>query len=164
EFNRTYQMRNKLDHVDFNILNILAENAQTPYTDVAKKLIISPGTVHMRMRKMREMGLITGATLSLDYAKMGWKMTIFLGIFLSEINLFKKVMKKLNEIEEVVKIHHVTGKYDIFIKMHARDSFHYKQVYQDEILSITGIRGIESFISIEENVERHIQFTEVIED
>jgi Lrp/AsnC family transcriptional regulator for asnA, asnC and gidA len=157
-------MRNKLDHVDFNILNILAENAQTPYTDVAKKLLISPGTVHMRIRKMREMGLITGATLSLDYAKMGWKMTIFLGIFLSEINLFKKVMKKLNEIEEVVKIHHVTGKYDIFIKMHARDSFHYKQVYQDEILSITGIRGIESFISIEENVERHIQFTEVIED
>ena len=157
-------MRNKLDHVDFNILNILAENAQTPYTDVAKKLIISPGTVHMRMRKMREMGLITGATLSLDYAKMGWKMTIFLGIFLSEINLFKKVMKKLNEIEEVVKIHHVTGKYDIFIKMHARDSFHYKQVYQDEILSITGIRGIESFISIELNVERHIQFNEVIED
>ncbi len=157
-------MRNKLDHVDFNILNILAENAQTPYTDVAKKLIISPGTVHMRMRKMKEMGLITGATLSLDYAKMGWKMTIFLGIFLSEINLFKKVMKKLNEIEEVVKIHHVTGKYDIFIKMHARDSFHYKQVYQDEILSIKGIRGIESFISIEENVERHIQFNEVLED
>ena len=157
-------MRNKLDHVDFNILNILAENAQTPYTDVAKKLIISPGTVHMRMRKMKEMGLITGATLSLDYAKMGWKMTIFLGIFLSEINLFKKVMKKLNEFEEVVNIHHVTGKYDIFIKMHARDSFHYKQVYQDEILSIKGIRGIESFISIEENVERHIQFNEVLED
>ncbi|CAN0603931.1 unnamed protein product, partial [Ectocarpus sp. 12 AP-2014] len=50
-------MRNKLDHVDFSILNILAENAQTPYTDVAKKLIVSPGTVHMRMRKMREMGL-----------------------------------------------------------------------------------------------------------
>lgn len=151
-------MKNKLDHVDFNILNILADNAQTPYTDVAKKLIISPGTVHMRMRKMRDMGLITGATLSLDYAKMGWKMTIFLGIFLSEISLFKKVMEQLNGIEEVVKIHHVTGKYDVFIKMHARDSNHYKQVYQDEILSITGIRGIESFISIEENVERHIQF------
>ncbi|WP_405380097.1 Lrp/AsnC family transcriptional regulator [Maribacter sp. LLG6340-A2] len=154
-------MRNKLDQVDFNILNILADNAQTAYTDVAKELTISPGTVHMRMRKMREMGLITGATLTLDYAKMGWKMTIFLGIFLSEISLFKSVMKKLNDIEEVVKIHHVTGKYDIFIKMHARDSNHYKQVYQDEILSVAGIRGIESFISIEEKVERHIQFIEL---
>ncbi|MDO1513358.1 Lrp/AsnC ligand binding domain-containing protein [Maribacter confluentis] len=154
-------MRNKLDQVDFNILNILADNAQTAYTDVAKQLTISPGTVHMRMRKMRDMGLITGATLTLDYAKMGWKMTIFLGIFLSEISLFKSVMKKLNDIEEVVKIHHVTGKYDIFIKMHARDSNHYKQVYQDEILSVAGIRGIESFISIEEKVERHIQFIEL---
>lgn len=154
-------MRNKLDQVDFNILNIMADNAQTPYTDVAKKLIISPGTVHMRMRKMRDMGLITGSTLSMDYAKMGWKMTIFLGIFLSEISLFKKVMKKLNAINEVVKIHHVTGKYDIFIKLHARDSNHYKKVYQDQILGIAGIRGIESFISIEENVERHLQFIEV---
>lgn len=151
-------MRNKLDHVDFSILNILADNAQTPYTEVAKKLIISPGTVHMRIRKMKDMGLITGAALSLDYAVMGWKMTIFLGIFLSEIGLFKKVMQKLRNIEEVVKIHHVTGKYDIFIKMHARDSNHYKKVYQDDILGITGIRGIESFISIEENLERHIQF------
>ncbi len=151
-------MRNKLDQVDFSILNILADNAQTPYTEVAKKLIISPGTVHMRIRKMKDMGLITGAALSLDYAVMGWKMTIFLGIFLSEIGLFKKVMQKLRNIEEVVKIHHVTGKYDIFIKMHARDSNHYKKVYQDDILGISGIRGIESFISIEENLERHIQF------
>lgn len=154
-------MRNKLDQVDFSILNILADNAQTPYTDVAKKLEVSPGTVHMRMRKMRDMGLITGSTLSMDYAKMGWKMTIFLGVFLSEISLFKMVMQKLNEITEVVKIHHVTGKYDIFIKMHARDSNHYKQIYQDEILAIAGIRGIESFISIEENLERHIQFVEI---
>ena len=153
-------MKNKLDHVDFNILNILADNSQTSYTDVAKKLIISPGTVHMRMRKMRDIGLITGATLSLDYSKMGWNMTIFLGIFLSEISLFKKVMKKLKLIEEVVKIHHVSGKYDIFIKMHARDSYHYRQVYQDSILSISGIRGVESFISIEENLKRHISFTE----
>lgn len=151
-------MRNKLDQVDFSILNILADNAQTPYTEVAKKLIISPGTVHMRIRKMKDMGLITGAALSLDYTVMGWKMTIFLGIFLSEIGLFKKVMQKLRNIEEVVKIHHVTGKYDIFIKMHARDSNHYKKVYQDDILGISGIRGIESFISIEENLERHIQF------
>lgn len=153
-------MKNKLDHVDFNILNILAENAQTPYTEVAKQLIISPGTVHMRMKKMRDLGLITGATLSLDYAKMGWKMTIFLGIFLSEVSRFKEVMEKLGVIEEVVRIHHVTGKYDIFLKMHAKDSNHYKQVYQDEVLVISGIRGIESFISIEENLGRHIQFVE----
>ena len=48
-------MRNKLDQVDFSILNILAENAQTPYTDVAKQLIVSPGTVHMRIRKMKRL-------------------------------------------------------------------------------------------------------------
>ena len=61
-------------------------------------------------------------------------------------------------VGEVVKVHHVTGKYDIFVKMHARDSIHYRQIYQDSILTIKGIKGIESFISVEENLSRHIYF------
>ena len=153
-------MKNKLDHVDFRILTILAEDAQTPYTEVAKKLIISPGTVHLRMRKMRDLGLIVGATLNLDYSKIDWKLTVFLGIYLTESTLYKEVITKLMEVKEVVQIHHVTGKYDIFIKMHAKDSIHYREVYQDFILTITGIKAVESFISVQENITRHIEFKE----
>ncbi|PIB38748.1 Lrp/AsnC family transcriptional regulator [Maribacter sp. 4G9] len=151
-------MKNRLDQVDFEILNILTQDAQTPYTEVAKRMIISPGTVHARMRKMKELGLIVGATLNLDYSKMDWKLTIFLGIYLTESTLYKEVITNLMRVGEVVKVHHVTGKYDIFVKMHARDSIHYRQIYQDSILMIKGIKGIESFISVEENLSRHIYF------
>lgn len=151
-------MKNRLDQVDFEILNILTQDAQTPYTEVAKRMIISPGTVHARMRKMKELGLIVGATLNLDYSKMDWKLTIFLGIYLTESTLYKEVITDLLMVGEVVKVHHVTGKYDIFVKMHARDSIHYRQIYQDSILTIKGIKGIESFISVEENLSRHIYF------
>lgn len=151
-------MKNKLDQVDYKIISILSEDAQLPYTEVAKKLIVSPGTIHSRVRKMREMGLITGASLNLDYANIGWKLTVFLGIYLSQSSLYKQVMDDLIKINEVVKIHHTTGKYDIFIKMHTRDSMHYREVYQDQILSIEGIKGVESFISVEEKLSRHIQF------
>ncbi|MGB3152912.1 MAG: Lrp/AsnC ligand binding domain-containing protein [Maribacter sp.] len=153
-------MKNKLDNVDFSILSILTEDAQTPYTEVAKRLIISPGTVHARMKKMRDLGLIIGATLNVDYAKMDWKFTVFLGIDLIISTQYKQVISSLMMVKEVVKIHHVTGKYDIFIKMHAKDSQHYRAVYQDEILTIDGIKGIESFISVEQNLTRHIQFLE----
>lgn len=153
-------MKNKLDQVDFRILTILAEDAQTPYTEVAKRLIISPGTVHLRMRKMRDLGLIRGTTLNLDYSRMGWKFTVFLGIYLTQSTLYKQVIADLIAVKEVVKVHHVTGKYDIFIKMHAKDSIHYREVYQDSILTIEGIKGIESFISVEENLTRHIEFKE----
>ncbi|HEA19369.1 hypothetical protein LCGC14_1813060 [marine sediment metagenome] len=152
-------MKDKLDLVDHQILTLLSGDAQMPYTEVAKRAGISPGTVHMRTRKMKNLGVIKGATLNLDYSKMGWKMTVFLGIFLRESNLYKVVMEELSKVREVVKIHHSTGKYDIFIKLHARDSLHYRNLYQESILTIEGIRGIESFMSVEENMDRHISFT-----
>ena len=151
-------MKNKIDEVDNKILGLLSDNAQMPYTEVAKRLVISPGTVHARINKMKNLGVIKGATLSLDYSKIGWKMTIFLGIYLRETMLYKQVIKQLEEVNEVVKIHHSTGKYDVFVKMHAKDSLHYRQIYQDSILTINGIKGIESFMSIEENMSRHINF------
>ncbi|MDO6519755.1 Lrp/AsnC family transcriptional regulator [Zobellia uliginosa] len=151
-------MRDKLDGVDHKILTLLSDDAQMPYTEVAKRAGISPGTVHMRTRKMKNMGVIKGATLSLDYSKMGYKMTVFLGIYLRESFLYRTVMDELAKIREVVKIHHSTGKYDIFIKVHAKDSLHYRNLYQESILTIEGIRGIESFISVEEKMSRHIDF------
>ncbi len=151
-------MKNKLDQVDFHILSILTDNAQTAYTEVAKQLIISPGTVHARMKKMREMGLVVGASLNLDYAVMGWKFTVFLGIYLTKSTLYKEVIAELVNIKEVVKVHHVSGKYDIFIKLHTKDSIHYRDIFQNKILTINGIKGVESFISVEQNLNRHIDF------
>jgi len=151
-------MKNKLDEVDYVILSLLSENAQMAYTEVAKRATISPGTVHMRMKKMRGLGVVNGATLDLDYMKIGWELTIFLGIYLRESSLFKKVIKQLEKVSEVVKIHHTTGKYDVFVKMHAKDSIHYREVYQENILTIKGIREVESFISVEQNLNRHIEF------
>jgi Lrp/AsnC family transcriptional regulator for asnA, asnC and gidA len=151
-------MKDKLDTVDYTLLKILSECAQMPFTEVAKKANISPGTVHMRIKKMKDLEIINGATLSIDYAKMDWNLTMFLGIFLKEIGLYKLVIEQLKRIPEVVQINHTTGKYDIFVKMHAKDSEHYRQVYQNAILTISGISAIESFISIEENVNRHISF------
>ena len=151
-------MKNKLDDVDYKVLELLSNNAQLQYTEVAKLVGVSSGTVHSRINKMKSLGLIKGATLSLDYSVIGWQMTVFLGIYLREAILYREVIKDLNKVPEIVKIHHSTGKYDVFVKMHAKDSLHYRQVYQEEVLSIKGIKGVESFISVEENLCRHISF------
>ena len=151
-------MKNRVDDVDFKILGLLSDNAQMPYTEVAKRLGVSPGTIHARTKKMKTLGIIKGATLNLDYSIIGWKMTVFLGVFLRETILYKQVIEELQNVPEIVKIHHSTGKYDIFAKMHARDSIHYRRVYQESVLTIKGIKGIETFMSVEENMSRHIRF------
>ncbi len=62
----------RLDEVDHQILDMLIDNTRTPFTDIAKKLLISAGTVHVRVKKMEEAGIIKGSSLTLDYVKLGY--------------------------------------------------------------------------------------------
>lgn len=73
-----------IDNVDLKILALLTEDAKMPYTEVAKKVFVSGGTVHVRMRKMEEIGIVKGTTLKMDYSKMGYDITAFLGIYLEK--------------------------------------------------------------------------------
>lgn len=147
-----------IDNVDLKILSLLAEDAKMPYTEVAKKVFVSGGTVHVRMRKMEEMGIVQGTTLNMDYSKMGYDITAFLGIYLEKSSLYDAVIQHLQDIPEIVKIHYTTGNYNIFVKMHCKDTKHLKDVLHDKIQTIEGIERTETIISLEESLNRHIQF------
>lgn len=88
----------QLDEIDNQILELLIENTRMPYTEIAKKLIISAGTVHVRVRKMEEAGIITGSTLNIDYSKMGFSFTAYVGIYLSKTKLTQHVIDELRKI------------------------------------------------------------------
>lgn len=147
-----------IDNVDLKILALLTEDAKMPYTEVAKKVFVSGGTVHVRMRKLEEMGIVQGTTLKMDYTKMGYDITAFLGIYLEKSSLYDQVIKKLYNIPEIVKVHYTTGNYNIFIKIHCRDTNHLKDVLHDKIQKIEGIERTETIISLEQSLNRHIQF------
>jgi Lrp/AsnC family transcriptional regulator for asnA, asnC and gidA len=149
-----------IDNVDLKILALLTEDAKMPYTEVAKKVFVSGGTVHVRMRKMEEMGIVQGTTLKMDYSKLGYDITAFLGIYLEKSSLYDAVIKRLYLIPEVVKIHYTTGNYNVFIKLHCKDTKHLKDVLHDKIQQIEGIERTETIISLEESLNRHIQFIE----
>ena len=46
----------EIDNLDIQILSILMKNATTPYTEIAKELIVSGGTIHVRMKKVGRNG------------------------------------------------------------------------------------------------------------
>ena len=68
-----------IDKLDRQILAELMQDAEQPYTELAKKLFVSGGTVHVRMKKLRKMGLVKGATLTNDHALLGYDICAFLG-------------------------------------------------------------------------------------
>lgn len=147
----------EIDDVDLKILSHLMQDAKTPYTEIAKKVYVSGGTVHVRMKKMEELGVVKGTTLQLDYSKLGFDVTCFLGIYLQKSSLYDTVVDKLRDIPEVVKIHYTTGNYNIFIKIHCRDTNHLREVLHDKIQKVDGIDRTETFISLDESMSRPIQ-------
>lgn len=148
----------EIDDIDLKILSHLMVDAKTPYTEIAKKVFVSGGTVHVRMKKMEELGVVRGTTLKLDHSKLGFDVTCFLGIYLQKSSLYDSVVEKLIEIPEIVKIHYTTGNYNIFIKIHCRDTNHLREVLHDKIQKVEGIDRTETFISLDESMSRPIQF------
>jgi Lrp/AsnC family transcriptional regulator for asnA, asnC and gidA len=141
----------KLDEVDHQILDMLIENTRTPFTDIAKKLLISAGTVHVRVKKMEDAGIIRGSSLTLDYEKLGYSFIAYVGVFLEKTHQTKFVLERLHEIPYITVAHITTGKFNIFCKIRARDTKHAKEVIF-QIDDIQGVYRTETMISMEESI------------
>ncbi|NNK88430.1 MAG: winged helix-turn-helix transcriptional regulator [Flavobacteriaceae bacterium] len=141
----------KLDEIDHQILDMLIDNTRTPFTDIAKKLLISAGTVHVRVKKMEEGGIIKGSSLTLDYQKLGYSFIAYVGVFLQNTSQTQFVLERLKEIPFVTVAHITTGKFNIFCKIRAQDTSHAKEVIF-KIDDIDGVYRTETMISLEESI------------
>ena len=146
----------KLDNIDKGILEILMKNAKVPYTEIAKKLIVSTGTIHVRMKKMEEAGIVKNSRLHINYELLGFDLTAFLGIYLEKGSTYTDVIQQLNLIPEIVEAHYTTGVYSIFAKIRCKNTKHMRQILNEEIQSIKGIQRTETIISLEQSIDKHI--------
>ena len=144
-------MKFKLDDVDHKILDLLIDNSRIPFTDIAKKLLISAGTVHVRVKKMEEFGIIQGSSLALDYKKLGYTFIAYIGIFLEKTHLTNYVLDKLKSISYVTVAHITTGRFNIFCKIRSKNTTHAKEIIF-MIDDIDGVSRTETMISLEESI------------
>lgn len=141
----------KLDEIDHQILDMLIDNTRIPFTDIAKKLLISAGTVHVRVKKMEEAGIIKGSSLTLDYEKLGYSFIAYVGIFLQNTSQTKFVIERINQIPYATVAHITTGKFNIFCKIRARSTTHAKEIIF-KLDDIDGVYRTETMISLEESI------------
>ena len=156
----------KLDEVDHQILDMLIDNTRIPFTDIAKKLLISAGTVHVRVKKMEEAGLIKGSSLILDYQKLGYSFIAYVGIYLQNTSQVKFVIQRINDIPNVTVAHITTGKFNIYCKIRAKSTNDAKDIIF-KLDDIEGVHRTESMISLEESINdkkrlMHSIFNEII--
>ena len=141
----------KLDDIDHKILDMLIENTRTPFTDIAKKLVISAGTVHVRVKKMEQMGLIKGTSLILDYDKLGYTFIAYVGLYVNNSSQIKFIIERIKQIPNVTVAHITTGKFNVFCKIRAKSTTHAKNIIF-KLDEIEGVYRSESMISLEESI------------
>lgn len=146
----------EIDNLDIEILSILMNDATTAYTEIAKELIVSGGTIHVRMKKMQDLGIIKGSNLIVDAQKVGYDICAFLGIYLEKGSIYHEAVDKLKQVKEIVELHYTTGAYSMFAKIICRDTNHLRHVLNDEVQAVPGIQRTETFISLEESIKRQI--------
>jgi Lrp/AsnC family transcriptional regulator for asnA, asnC and gidA len=150
----------EIDNTDLQILNILMENAFTPYTEIGKKLFISAGTVHVRMNKMEKLGIVKNPQLQIDLHKLGMDITAFIGVYLVRSEMYDKVVRELKKIPEVIACNYTTGNYSLFLKIICRDTQHLREILHDKLQKIEGISRTETLISLEESFSRPVAITQ----
>ena len=146
----------EIDKLDREILGILIKDAKIPYTEIAKRLIVSPGTIHVRMKRMERLGIVRGATLILDPGKIGYDMTAFVGIYLVKGSAYSEVIKEIDRIPEIVEAHYTTGEYSIFTKIICKNTEHLRQVINEKLQPVKGVSRTETIISLGESIKKQI--------
>ena len=148
-----------VDKLDLQIIQEMLENAETPYAELGKKLFVSGGTIHVRIKKLEEFGIVRGKRLSVNIKKLGYDITAFIGIFLEKSSMYDLVAKELEKIPEIVRLNYTTGNYSMYAEIVCKDIDQLRFVLHDELQKIKGIERTETLISLVESFNRNVQVT-----
>ena len=146
-----------LDKLDLQIMQEMMGNAGISYADLGKKLFVSGGTIHVRIKKLEEAGIVRGTKLSVDMKLLGYDVIAFIGIYLEKSSLYDTVAKELRKIPEIVRLNYTTGNYSMFAEIVCQNIQQLRFVLHDELQKIKGIERTETFISLDESFMRDVK-------
>ena len=134
-------MKYQLDRIDQRILSFLVKNARMPFLEIARECGVSGAAIHQRVKKMENMGIITGSRLLVKPQALGLNVCAFVGVSLSETNKYNEVIKALKQIPEVVEC--------------------LMRILVHTIQNIPYIQNTDTMISLDQAIERQIWVADV---
>ncbi len=145
------------DKLDLQIIHEMLNNAEVSYAELGKKLFVSGGTIHVRIKKLEESAIVKGKTMQVDLKRLGYDIKAFVGIFLEKSSLYDNVAKELEKIPEIVRLNYTTGNYSMFLEIVCKDINQLRRVLHDELQKIKGIERTETIISLDDGFCRNVQ-------
>ncbi|MBR1935173.1 MAG: Lrp/AsnC ligand binding domain-containing protein [Muribaculaceae bacterium] len=145
----------KLDALDYQILEMLSQNARKPYLEIARACNVSGAAIHQRIAKLYNMGVVNGAISLINPSALGYETCAYVGVFLNDASKYDQVVEHLKAMPEVVECYFTTGKYDMFIKLYAHNNDHLLNIIHNKFLKI-GLGRTETLITFQEIFKRQL--------
>ena len=146
-----------LDKLDLQIIQAMMQDAEVSYADLGKQFFVSGGTIHVRIKKLEELGIVQGKRLAVDLKVLGYDIIAFIGIYLEKSSMYDNVAQALKSIPQVVRVNYTTGNYSMFVEIVCKDIQQLRYVLHDELQKIKGIDRTETLISLEESFSRNVR-------
>lgn len=149
-------MKYQIDDTDRKILSCLVKDARVPFLKIARECGISGAAIHQRVKKMEDSGIIEGSCFIVKPKALGFKICAFVGVILDNASHYKTVVREIERIPEVIECHFVTGHYSFFLKIRCNNHQHLMNILINTIQNIPGIAKTESFISLDQLIEKQV--------
>lgn len=141
-----------LDEMDRAILKALSQDATQSAGGLGKALGLSQPATWRRIRRLQENGILTGRRVDLDAQKLGFGVTVFLGVKLAtkgRVSL-EDFERAVTAIPEVQTVQHVLGLYDYRLRVVARDLSDFERVLRRRVMTLPGVGNVEANVLLSE--------------
>ncbi|MFG1774986.1 Lrp/AsnC family transcriptional regulator [Micromonospora sp. NPDC049051] len=141
----------QLDVLDARLIELLAEEPRIGVLECSRRLGVARGTVQARLDKLVERGVISGFGPEITPAAIGFGVTSFVTLEISQRHGHHRVAAHLAAIPEVLEAHTITGSSDLLCRIVARSNTDLQRVI-DQIVSYEGIRRASTIIALAEQI------------
>ncbi|MEM7490838.1 MAG: Lrp/AsnC family transcriptional regulator [Pseudomonadota bacterium] len=141
-----------LDDLDRAILRVVQANASLSAGAVGRAVGLSQPAAWRRLKRLRDTGVLRGRELVLDLEKLGFGVTVFLGVKLAtkgRVSL-EDFERAVTAIPEVRRVEHVLGRYDYRLRVTARDLADFERVLRRRIMALPGMGEVEANVLLSE--------------
>lgn len=146
----------KIDKLDYKILEIISCNAKIPFKDVAAECGVSRAAIHQRVQRLIDMGVIVGSSYHVNPVSLGYTTCTYVGITLERGSMYKGVVQEFMKIPEIVECHFTTGPYTMLVKLYAKDNAHLMELLNNRLQEIPGVVSTETLISLKQSIKKEV--------
>ena len=152
-----------LDELDYKILNLISNDARMSFLEVSRICNVSGAAVHQRVQKMIAHNVITGSEFKLNLNKIGYETCAYLNLRSNGMEALETIVKKLNEIPEIVECHLTVGDFDLFVKVYANNNMYLLDIINQQLKPL-GLVCVSSMISYGEVFRKQITFEDRLDN